>query len=92
MTYRRDIQNELSALKAEATHLLGARAEELRVASSRRAKEIAADVKTFLTDFRDAVALEEHELERAFAGHAATALATALALGIVIGWTMRKKS
>jgi len=92
MTYRHDIRNELHALKAEAAHLLGARAEELREASSQKAEGIAADVKAFLSDFRDAIALEEEEIERAFAGRAATALATALALGIVIGWAMRKRS
>ena len=89
MTNRHDIRNELHALKAEAAHLLGPRAEELREASHQKAKEIAADVKAFLSDFRDAIALEEEEIARAFAGRAATALATALALGIVIGWTMR---
>ena len=92
MTHRCDIRDELLAPKAEAARLLGPRAEELQAASRQKAKEIAADVKTFLSDFRDAVTLEEEEIARAFAGRAATALATALALGIVIGWTMRKKS
>ena len=91
MTHRHDIRNELHALKAEAAHLLGSRAEELQEASRQKAKEIAADVKTFLSDFRDAITLEEEEIARAFAGRAATTLATALALGIVIGWAMRKK-
>ena len=91
MTYHHDIWNELNALKADAAHLLGAGAEEFRAASSRKAEQIAADVKTFLSDFRDAIALEEQEIERAFAGRAATALVTALTLGIVIGWAMRKK-
>jgi len=92
MTYRRDIRVELLALKQDAARLLGTHAEELREASSQRAREIGAEVKTFLSDFRDAIALEEQEIERAFAGRAAAALATALALGIVIGWAMRKKS
>jgi len=92
MTYRHDIRNELQALKAEAAHLLATRAEELREASSQKAKEIAADIKTFLSDLRDAIAMDEEEIERAFAGRVATALTTALALGIVIGWAMRKKS
>ena len=92
MTYGHDIRDELHALRAEAGRLLGVRAEELREASSQKAKELAADVKTLLSDFRDALALQEEEIERAFAGRAATALATALAVGIVIGWAMRKKS
>jgi len=92
MAYHDEILDELQALKHEATRLVGARAEELRERSSQKAMEIAADVKTFLSDFRDAVGLEEDEIERAFAGRAAAALATALALGIVIGWALRRKS
>jgi len=92
MAYHDEILDELQALKHETTRLVGTHAEELREASSRKAMEIAADVKTFLSDFRDAVGLEEDEIERAFAGRAAAALATALALGIVIGWALRRKS
>ena len=51
-----------------------------------------ADVKTFLTDIRDALTLEEAEVERAFAGRAVPALATALAVGIAIGWIWKRKS
>src|SRR5262249_17129375 len=86
MTYRPAIFDELSALKQETARLLGTRTEEWRQASSQKAHDIAADVKAFLSDFRDAVALEDEEIERAFAGRAAAALASALALGIVIGW------
>jgi hypothetical protein len=92
MAYRNDILDELHALKAETTRLIGTRTEELRDASNQKAKEIAADIKTFLSDLRDAIALEEDEIERVFAGRAAAALATALVVGIVIGWAMRKKS
>ena len=86
------IRDELLALRAEAAHLFGARAEELRDASRQKANEVVADVEAVLTDLRDAVNQEEEEIARAVAGRAATALATALALGVVVGWTMRKKS
>jgi len=59
--------------------------------SREKAHSVAADVKTFLTDVRDALALEEAEVERAFAGRAVPALATALAVGIAIGWLLRRK-
>jgi hypothetical protein len=54
MTYRSDILDELHALKTEATRLLATRADEWRETSSQKAKDIAADVKAFLSDFRDA--------------------------------------
>jgi len=58
---------------------------------AQEAKDIAADLKAFLSDFHDAIALEEKDTERVFAGRAATALTAALALGIVIGWALRRK-
>ena len=91
MTYRHDILDELQALKREAGRRVQAGAEELREASGETAKALAADVKAFLGDFRDALSLDEPEIERIFAGRAAAALTTALVVGIVIGATLRKK-
>jgi F0F1-type ATP synthase assembly protein I len=87
----RHVLEEIRALKGETARLLGARAEHL-AASGEAAKDIAADVKAFLSDLRDALALEEAEIERAFAGRTATALVSALALGVVIGYVLRRKS
>jgi len=91
MAYRHDYVDELHRLKQETTRLIGAQAEEWRDASSKKANDVAADVKAFLSDLRDAIALDEKEIERAFTGRAATALMTALAVGVVIGWVLRKK-
>jgi F0F1-type ATP synthase assembly protein I len=91
MAYRHEILDELQVLKEEATRLVGSRAEEWRAASSEKARDIAADVKAFLSDLRDTIALEEEEIERAFAGRAATALVSALALGIVIGYVLGRR-
>jgi hypothetical protein len=91
MSNRHDILDEIRALKSETARLLGGRAENLG-ASSETTKDIVADVKTFLSDMRDALALEEAEIEKAFAGRAATALVSALALGVVIGYVLRRKS
>jgi hypothetical protein len=55
-------------------------------------KTLVSDAKTFVNDLRDALALEESEIERAFTGRAATALTTALVLGVAVGWMLRKKS
>ena len=90
MAYRHDYVDELHRLKQETTRLIGAQAEEWRDASSQKANVVAADVKAFLSDLRDANPLDEKEIERAFTGRAATALMTALAVGVVIGWVLRK--
>lgn len=91
MSYRQDITDELHALKRDAGRLLNSGAEEWRRTSSEKAHILAADVKTFLTDVRDALTLEEAEVERAFAGRAVPALATAFAVGIAVGWLLRRK-
>jgi hypothetical protein len=91
MTYRHDILDELQALKREAGRRLQAGADELREASSETAKTIGADMRAFVTDLRDALSLDEAEIERIFAGRAAAALTTALVLGVVIGATLRKR-
>jgi len=91
MSYHRDVMEELHALKREAGHRLKTGADEWQQMSREKAQSVAADVKTFLTDVRDALALDEAEIERAFAGRAVPALATALAVGIAIGWLLRRK-
>jgi hypothetical protein len=91
MSYSRDIMEELHALKREAGHTLKTSAEEWQTISREKAHSLAADVKTFLTDFRDALALDEAEIERAFAGRAAATMATALAAGVVIGYFLGRR-
>ena len=92
MSYRQDITSELHALKRDAGRLLNDSTEDWRRASSEKAHTLAADVKTFLNDIRDALSLEEAEVERAFAGRAVASLATAFAVGIAVGWLLRRKS
>jgi hypothetical protein len=91
MSYSQDILEELHALKHEAGHALKTSAEEWQTATREKAHSVANDVKTFLVDFRDALALDEAEVERAFAGRAVPALATALAVGIAIGFFLRRR-
>lgn len=90
MSYGRDIVEELHALKREADHLLKSSAEEWQQTARQKAQSVAADFKTFLTNFRDALALDEAELERAFSGRMATTMVTALAVGVAIGYFLRK--
>jgi hypothetical protein len=92
MTYRQDITDELHALKRDAGRLLNTGAEEWRQRSHDKTQALVADVKTFLTDMRDVLTLEEAEIERAFAGRAMPALATAFALGIAVSWIWKRKS
>ena len=91
MSYSRDVAEELHALKREVSHTLKAGAEEWRTISRESAHSLSGELKTFLTDLRDTLALDEAEIEKAFAGRAIPALATALAVGIAIGFVLRRK-
>ena len=92
MSYSRDIVEELRALKREAGVAMKTSAEDWQKTSRETAHSLSAELKTLLTDFRDALALDEAEIERAFAGRAIPALATALAVGVAIGFILRRKS
>lgn len=91
MSYSRDILEELHTLKREAGHMLNASTEEWQRTAREKAHAVTADLKTFLTDLRDTLAHDEAEIERTFAGRAVPALATALAVGIAIGFFVRKR-
>ena len=91
MSYRQDIVEELHALKREATHRLQTSAEEWRQLSREKANSLATDIHAILTDFRNALAHDEAEIERIFAGRTVPALATALAVGVAIGFFLRRK-
>ena len=91
MAYHHDICDELHALKDEAARMLSARRADWQAASSEKTAEIAADIKTLLSDFREAIAVEDEEIERLVAGHATVALASALAAGFLIGWVLGRK-
>lgn len=71
--------------------MLNASTEEWQRTAREKAHAVAADLQIFLTDLCDALAHDEAEVERAFAGRAVPALATALAVGIAIGFFVRKR-
>lgn len=91
MSYSQEIVEELHALKREAAHALNRSAEEWQQIAREKAHVLTEDIKTLLTDFRNALAVEEVEIEHVFAGRAVPALASALAIGIALGFLLRRK-
>jgi F0F1-type ATP synthase assembly protein I len=91
MGYRNDVIEELHALKREAAHALTTGTEEWRRISSEKAETLAAEIQALVATFRDTLAQDEAEIERALAGRVAQALATALVAGVAIGWFVRRK-
>ncbi|HVX75579.1 MAG TPA: hypothetical protein VHB49_05595 [Bradyrhizobium sp.] len=84
--------DELHLLKQEASRLVSTHAEELRDFSTRKAKSLEHDVKALFGSLCTAIESDEREIGQALADRAATVLTSAIVLGIVIGWTLRKKS
>ncbi len=91
MNYSQDIVEELHALKREAGHLLKSSSEEWQRMSREKVHSLAAEVKTIVNDFRDALAVDEAEIEQALGGRVVTTMVTALAAGIVIGYFLRRR-
>jgi hypothetical protein len=91
MSYRQDVLEELHALKREVGHMVTTSAAEWQRISREKAHSLAAEIKEHVTNFRGALALDEAELEKAFAGRLATTMATALAAGVVIGYFLRSR-
>lgn len=86
------ILDELHLLKQEAGRLFSTSAEGLRTSSARKAKSLENDVKALLGTLRAAIEADEHEFEQALTDRTATVLTSAVMLGIIIGWALRKKS
>jgi hypothetical protein len=70
MRHSQDIVKELHALKREAGDMQKSSAAEWQQISREKANSLATEIKIFLTDCRHALALNEAEIERAFAGRA----------------------
>ena len=91
MSYRQTILEELQALKRDTGRLMQAEADDWQQISHEKAHAFASDLKALVHDLRNTLEADEAEIERAFAGRAAQALGTAVAVGTVLGWMFRRK-
>jgi hypothetical protein len=91
MEQHREILDEQNALKQEAGQVRSTGAEELQ-APARKVESFENELKTLVERLRAAVEKEEREVERALTDRTATVLTSAIMLGVIIGWTLRKKS
>jgi hypothetical protein len=87
-----DIWSELQGLKSDTEQRLGAINDALRDGSEWKADAFVDHVKDCVADFKSALERGEKQAERAIAERGATALVSALVVGIVIGWALRRKS
>jgi ElaB/YqjD/DUF883 family membrane-anchored ribosome-binding protein len=82
--------NELQALKKDVSRVLHTTAEGVFDSSKGRAETLADQIKTALNDFGETLSQEEEQLARLIADRPVTSLASAFALGVVVGILMRR--
>ncbi|MFN8333446.1 MAG: hypothetical protein U0T81_19910 [Saprospiraceae bacterium] len=85
-----ELHDELLALKADAARLLGTAGDELLKASRERADNLAEQLKSALDELGQNLGQEEKQLERLVIERPVAALACAFAVGIVVGFALRR--
>jgi len=85
-----ELRDELQALKGDVSRLLNTTGEEIFDASKNRAEAIADQIKSALNDLGDTLSEQEEHLESIIAERPIASLASAFALGIVIGLMLRR--
>ena len=86
-----ELGNELQALKSEMSRLLGTPADDIfDAAKSSRSEALAEQIKDTLNELGATLSAEEEHVERLVAERPIAALASALVLGIAIGFMLRR--
>jgi ElaB/YqjD/DUF883 family membrane-anchored ribosome-binding protein len=85
-----DLSDELLALKGEVSRLLNTTGEGLFDASKDRAEALADQIKAALNELTRTLGEQEDHLEDLISDRPVTSLSSALALGVVVGFMMRR--
>jgi ElaB/YqjD/DUF883 family membrane-anchored ribosome-binding protein len=84
------LTNELQALKRDVSRILATTGEDIRQTSRNRADALADQVKAALNDLGETLGQEEEQLVKLISDRPITSLASAFALGIVVGLLLRR--
>jgi ElaB/YqjD/DUF883 family membrane-anchored ribosome-binding protein len=82
--------DELQALKKDVSRVLHTAAEGAFDSSKSQADALADQIKTTLKDLGETLSQEEEQLARLIADRPVASLASAFALGVVVGILMRR--
>ena len=85
-----ELRDELVALKADAARLLGTAGDEMLKASRERADNFAEQLKSALDELGRNLGEEEKQIEKLVTERPIAALACAFAVGIVVGFALRR--
>jgi len=84
------LKQELEALQDEASRLLHSTGEAIGEASRGHAEALGDQIKAALNDLCEVLSEQEDHLEDIVSERPIAALASALALGVVIGFMLRR--
>ena len=84
------LSDELKALKVDVTRLLSTTGEGIFDASKNRADALDDQIKAALSELGETLNEDEEQLRGLIAERPITSLASALALGVVVGLMLRR--
>jgi hypothetical protein len=85
-----ELGDELLALKSEMSRLLNRPANDMLDVAKRRTEALADQIGATLSELGETLSEEEEHVEKLIAERPIAALASALALGIAIGFMLRR--
>jgi ElaB/YqjD/DUF883 family membrane-anchored ribosome-binding protein len=85
-----ELKDELQALKAEVSRLLNTTSDGIFDASKTHAEALADQIKAALGDLGETLSEHEEHVENIISERPIAALASAFALGIVVGFMLRR--
>ena len=85
-----ELSDELQSLKNEVSRLLNNNGDGAFDAAKNRADALADEIKAALSELGETLSEEEEHVERLIAERPMAALASAFALGVAIGFMLRR--
>jgi ElaB/YqjD/DUF883 family membrane-anchored ribosome-binding protein len=85
-----ELNDELQALKGEVSRLLNAGGEGIFDASKAHAEALADQIKAALNELGETLSEQEERLGEIVSERPITTLASAFALGVVVGFMLRR--
>ena len=84
------LRDELQALKDEVSQLLGTTSEGIFETSANRAEALADQIKAALNDLGETLSEQEGHVEAIVSNRPIASLASAFALGVAVGFMLRR--
>jgi ElaB/YqjD/DUF883 family membrane-anchored ribosome-binding protein len=85
-----ELRDELEALKGDVSRLLNTAGEEIIDTGKNRAEALADQIKVALNELGETLSEQEENLESIISERPIASLASAFALGVVVGLLLRR--